>query len=111
MDDWSLRIARATVLAFALSDGAAAWATALSFDEARAALAQASDAQRAAEAAVSGRSHDARAADSLGHPDLSVNLTQIWGIKTATLESPIGPIDIDQNLSGPRSSFDTTWPT
>jgi outer membrane protein TolC len=110
MDDWRLRIARATVLAFALSNGAAAWAAALSFDEARAALAQASDAQKAAEAAVSGRSHDARAADSLGHPDLSVSATQIWGIKTATLDTPLGVIDINQNLQGPRSSFDTTWP-
>jgi len=110
MGDWHTRIARATILAFALLDGSAAWATALSFDEARTALAQASDAQRAAEAAVSGRSHDARAADSLGHPDLSVSATQIWGIKTATLDTPLGAIGIDQNLQGPRSSFNTTWP-
>jgi outer membrane protein TolC len=110
MDDWCLRIARITLLAFALSDGAAARAAALSFDEARTALAQASDAQKAAEAAVSGRSHDARAADSLGHPDLSVSATQIWGVKTATLDTPLGVIDINNNLQGPRSSFDTTWP-
>ncbi len=110
MRDWRPRSARAGILAFALSGGAAAWAAALSFDEARVVLAEASDAQKAAEAALSGRSHDARAADSLGHPDLSVNATQIWGVKTATLDTPLGAIDINQNLQGPRSSFNTTWP-
>src|ERR1700755_2771034 len=91
-------IPRAALLATLLAHGAAAWCMPLTFEEARVALAQASDAQKAAEAAVSARAHDARAADSLGHPDLSVNLTQIWGVKTATLDTPIGVLNIDQNL-------------
>jgi outer membrane protein TolC len=81
----------------------------LSYDEARTALEHASDARKAGEAALGVSTHNARAADSLALPDVSVNAKQVFGIKTATLSTPLGPINIDENLGGPRASIDTTW--
>lgn len=86
-----------------------AWALSLSYEDARSTLEQVSEARRAAEAGVSRRTHDARAADSLGLPEVSTSLTQIYGRKTGTLNSPLGAIDINQSLNGPRASIDTTW--
>jgi outer membrane protein TolC len=85
------------------------WALPLSYEEARTTLEHVSEARRAGEAGLSRRTHDARAADSLGLPEVSTSLTQIYGRKTGTLDTPIGVIDINQSLNGPRASIDTTW--
>jgi outer membrane protein TolC len=88
---------------------APAWPASLSYEEARAALDKASEARMAGEAGLSRRTNEARAADSLGMPELSTSVTQVWGRKTGTLNSPLGAIDINENLNGPRASIDTTW--
>ena len=86
-----------------------AWALSLSYEDARNTLEQVSEARRAGEAGLSRRTHDARAADSLGLPEVSTSLTQIYGRKTGTLHTPFGAVDINESLNGPRASLDTTW--
>jgi outer membrane protein TolC len=86
-----------------------AWALPLTYEDARITLEQVSEARRAGEAGLSRRTHDARAADSLGLPEVSTSLTQVYGRKTATLGTPLGVVDINQSLNGPRASIDTTW--
>mgnify|MGYP003694358261 CR=1 FL=1 len=58
----------------------------LSYEDARAALHEVSDLQKSSESGVSRSEHEARAADSLGWPDLSVNATEVFGLKTDSLE-------------------------
>jgi outer membrane protein TolC len=82
----------------------------ISFDEARSALRSVSDQRKSGEAGVSKSELQARSADSLGLPTLSVDATEIGGIKTGTISNtPLGPIHIFDNLRGPRSSVNTTW--
>jgi outer membrane protein TolC len=82
----------------------------LSYEDARAALHTVSDLHESGEAGVSKRSYEARSADSLGLPDLTLNATEVYGIKTASIQgTPLGTIDISQNLRGPRSSVNSTW--
>jgi outer membrane protein TolC len=98
-------IACLTAFAWTAASGAAT----LSFEDARAALHVASDLQKAGEANVTKNEYSARAADSLGLPEISVNATQIFGIKTGTIATPIGTVDFSQNLHGPRASVNGTW--
>ena len=82
----------------------------LSYEDARTTLRNVSDLRKASEAGVDKNEYEAHAADALGMPDLSVNATQIFGVKTATITgTPLGTIDIDQNLNGPRMSLNSTW--
>jgi outer membrane protein TolC len=87
-----------------------AFAAPLSYDDARAALHMVSDLQKAGEASVMGDEYTARAADSLGLPEVFVNATQVFGVKqTKITGTPLGTIDINQNLNGPRASVNATW--
>ena len=82
----------------------------LSYEDARTALRAVSDLHESGEAGVSKRNYEARSADSLGLPDLSLNATEVYGIKTASIQgTPLGTIDISQNFRGPRSSINSTW--
>ena len=82
----------------------------LSYEDARTALRAVSDLHESGEAGVSKRNYEARSADSLGLPDLSLNATEVYGIKTASIQgTPLGTIDINQNFRGPRSSINSTW--
>jgi outer membrane protein TolC len=86
------------------------FAATLSYEDARAVLQTVSDLRESTEAGVSKRNYEARSADSLGLPEVSVNATQVFGIKTASIQgTPLGTIDISQNLRGPRSSINSTW--
>ena len=100
------------VLAAALFNHARAGdSSLLSYEEARAALYEVSDSLKAGEAGVSHSQNEARAASTLGYPDLSVNATEIFGEKSGTLErTPLGDLSFRDNLRGPRSSISTTWP-
>jgi outer membrane protein TolC len=82
----------------------------LSYDDARAALQSASDLHKAGEAGVGRSNYEARAADSLGLPEVSVSATQEFGSKTGTIPgTPLGTIDFHANLNGPRSAVNSTW--
>ena len=82
----------------------------ISFEEARATLYEVSDSLKASAAGVSRSQYEARAAASLGLPDVSVNATEVFGEKTGTLEgTPLGNLSFSDNLRGPRSSVNTTW--
>ncbi|HSS69678.1 MAG TPA: TolC family protein [Casimicrobiaceae bacterium] len=81
----------------------------LSYEDARSVLHGVSDLQQSAEAGVSRRDYEARAADSLGLPEVSVGATEIFGIKTGSLPTPLGIIDVNLNFRGPRSSINSTW--
>jgi outer membrane protein TolC len=106
----SASLLRALLLAGGLCAAIPGWATTLSFDDARSLLSQVSDAQRAAEADVGRRTHEARAADSLHQPEVSLSAIELWGIKDhQTLDTGIGPLDIHYNLQGPRAQVSTTW--
>src|SRR4029453_12044314 len=89
-----------------LSDASAAR---LSYAQARTALRSVSELRQASEAGVNLRNYEARAADSLGLPEVSVNAAQVWGIKTGTIGTPLGAVDINQKLNGPRLSINATW--
>ena len=102
-------MSRAALLVAAALAAAPGWAATLSYDEARSALEHASDARKAGEAGLGRSTFTARAADSLALPEVGVSLTQIFGIKTATLSTPLGPINIDENLGGPRAALTTSW--
>jgi len=82
----------------------------LSYEDARASLRSVSDLRQSAESAVTKSEHSARAADSLGLPEVSLNTTEVVGWKTATIEgTPLGRIDIREDINGPRSSINSTW--
>jgi len=81
----------------------------LSYEDARVALHSVSDLQKAVESNVRRTEYEARAADSLRLPELSVNATEIFGLKTGTLDTPLGAIDIHDDFTGPRSSIDSIW--
>src|SRR5215510_3897457 len=81
----------------------------LSYEDARAELHSVSDLQKAGESNVRRSEYEARAADNLRLPELSVNATEIFGLKTGTLDTPLGAIDIHDDFTGPRSSIDSIW--
>lgn len=109
------RARRALLAAALLATMAVTWqpalATALSYEDARNALHTVSDLRQSSEAGVSRRDYEARAADSLGLPEIFVNATEVWGIKSGTITTPtpLGNIDFSQNFQGPRSSINGTW--
>jgi outer membrane protein TolC len=105
-----LRVACLTIALFAvIASGKVARATSLSYDDARNILHSVSDLHKSGEAGVSRHEYEARAADSLGLPAVSVQATQIYGEKTGSLATPLGPIGVNLNFDGPRSSVDSTW--
>ena len=81
----------------------------LSFEDARAALHSVSDLKKSSESGVSKSAYESRAADSLGLPDLSVTAGQVFGLKTDTLATPLGTVNINENFNGPRASINSTW--
>ena len=81
----------------------------LSYEDARVTLHTVSDLQKSGESGVSRNQYEARAADSLGLPEVSVNATQVFGLKTGSLETPLGTIDVREDFTGPRSSVNSTW--
>jgi len=81
----------------------------LSYDDARTTLHSVSDLKQSSEANANRREYEARAADSLHLPEVFVNATQVYGVKTGTLTTPLGGIDFSQNFAGPRSSINSTW--
>ena len=82
----------------------------ISYEDARLTLHTVSDLQKSAESGVSKNTYEARAADSLGYPEVSVNATQVFGSKTGSIPgTPLGTIDFHANLNGPRSSVNSTW--
>jgi outer membrane protein TolC len=82
----------------------------LSYEDARATLQSVSDLHKSGEAGVDKSNYEARAADSLGLPDVSVSATQEFGSKTGTIPgTPLGTIDFHANLNGPRSAVTSTW--
>ena len=92
------------------SSAGASESAALSWNEARSSLQEVSDSRHASEAAVDRSRNDARAADALGLPSLSVDATELLGIKSGALTgTPLGDIAFRYDFKGPRSSVDTTW--
>jgi outer membrane protein TolC len=82
----------------------------LSYEDARAALQSVSDLHKSSEAGVGKSDYEARAADSLGLPEVAVSATQIFGSKTGSIPgTPLGTIDFHSNLNGPRASINSTW--
>lgn len=101
----------AVIAAALFTHARAAESSLLSYEEARTALYEVSDSLKAGQAGVSHSQNEARAARTLGYPDLSVNATEIFGEKSGTLEgTPLGNLSFRDNLRGPRSSITTTWP-
>src|SRR5215471_5461731 len=106
----SFRVAWVTIALLAvISSGRPARATSLSYEDARNVLHSVSDLHKSGEAGVSRHEYEARAADSLGLPEVSVQATQIYGQKTGSLSTPLGTIPVDLNFNGPRASVDSTW--
>src|SRR5260221_1011663 len=94
----------------AVAGAEAAISAALSYEDARAALQSVSDLHKSGEAGVGRSDYEARAADSLGLPEVFVNAREVFGIKqTKITGTPLGTIDINQNLNGPRASVNATW--
>jgi len=89
--------------------GEIAVAAPLSYEDARIVLQTVSDLHKSGEAGISRQEYAARASDSLGLPEVSVNATQVFGEKTGDLPTPIGTIPVDVNFNGPRSSINSTW--
>jgi outer membrane protein TolC len=82
----------------------------LSYGDARVVLQSVSDLHKSGEAGVGRSDYEARAADSLGLPEVFVNATEVFGVKqTKITGTPLGEIDINQNLNGPRASVNGTW--
>ena len=82
----------------------------LSYEDARTVLQSVSDLHKSGEAGVGRSTYEARAADSLGLPEVSVSATQEFGSKTGSVpKTPLGTINFHSNLNGPRSSVDSTW--
>src|SRR5262245_24291819 len=86
-----------------------ALAAPLSYEDARDALHTVSDLQKSGESGVVRSEHEARAADTLGWPELAVNATEVFGLKTGSIDSPLGAIPIHDDFTGPRSSLDSIW--
>ncbi len=83
----------------------------LSFDQARSTLLAKSDRLKAAEANLNRQELEAKAAETLGYPELILNATQLFGIKTFDLSAlPIGVSAYNYNFDGPRSSLLLNWP-
>ena len=88
----------------------AATSAPLSYEDARAALHTVSDLQKSGEAGVNRSDYEARAADSLGLPEVFVNATQIFGVKTGSIQgTPLGTLNFREDFTGPRSSINSTW--
>ena len=82
----------------------------LSYEDARVTLQLVSDLHKSGEAGVGRSDYEARAADSLGLPEVFVNATEVLGKKSTSITGPpLGTIDINQNLNGPRASVNATW--
>ena len=82
----------------------------LSYEDARTVLQSVSDLHKSGEAGVDRNQYEARAADSLGLPEVSVSAMQEFGSKTGSIpKTPLGTIDFHANLNGPRASVDSTW--
>lgn len=107
-------LAAALVLALAGITAAAVGplhAADLSFPEARAALQARSDKMRAAEANLERQQFEAKAVETLGYPELTLNATQVYGRKTFDFRVPIiGNLTYDYDFDGPRSSLLMNWP-
>ena len=89
----------------------AAYSEDLSFEAARAALLAESDKLEAAEANINRQAFELEAVETLGYPDLTLNVTQIYGRKSFDLSAlPIGVNAYDYDFDGPRSSLLMTWP-
>jgi outer membrane protein TolC len=89
-----------------------AFALDLSIEQARSALQGGSDKLRAAGEDIQRRELDAKAAETLGWPDLQIGLNQVYGRKEIDI-SPvplIGAINTTTKLDGPRSPLTSTWP-
>lgn len=83
----------------------------LSFEEARSTLLASSDRLKAAEANLNRQELEAKAAETLGYPELTLNATQVFGIKTFDLSAlPIGVSAYNYKFDGPRSSLLLNWP-
>jgi len=82
----------------------------LSFEDARAALHTVSDLRKSGEAGLGRSEYEARAADSLGLPQVSVDAVQVFGVKTGSIQgTPLGAINFREDFTGPRSSINSTW--
>ena len=81
----------------------------LSYEDARITLHTVSDLQKSGESGVSRNQYEAHAAESLGLPEVSVNATQVFGLKTGSLVTPLGTIGVREDFTGPRSSVNSTW--
>jgi len=82
----------------------------LSYEDARTVLQSVSDLHKSNEAGVGRNQYEARAADSLGLPEVSVSATQEFGSKTGSIPgTPLGTIDFHANLNGPRASVNSIW--
>lgn len=104
------RVACLTIaLLAAIASGRVARAGALSYEDAWSVLHSVSDLHKSGEAGVGQHEYQARAADSLGLPEVSVSATEILGQKTGSLATPLGTIGVNQYFNGPRSSVDSTW--
>ncbi len=105
----SARVVSCVIFALAGFRAMAVPSAVMTYDEARTALGQASEARKAGEYEVSRRANDSSAARTLGYPEVSIGAEEVWGIKTATLASPLGPIDINENFQGPRAAVSAKW--
>ena len=105
-----LRASSCLVAALLAASAGIGTAATLSYEDARATLRAVSDRRKADEAAVNKRDHEARAADSLGLPNVFLNATQVNGIKTGNIpDTPLGTITFKENFAGPRASINATW--
>jgi len=103
------RVACALIALSAMGCGGVAVAAALSYEDARIELHSVSDLHKSGEAGVGKNEFAARAADTLGYPEFSVRAVEVFGVKTGTLGTPLGPIDVNLNFNGPRSSINSAW--
>lgn len=109
-DRRSYRVVLLTIAVIAaICSAKVARAASLSYEDARNVLHSVSDLHKSGEAGVNRHEYEARAADSLGLPEVSVQATQIYGQKTGSLGTPLGTIGVNLNFNGPRSSVDSTW--
>jgi outer membrane protein TolC len=104
----------APLLVWLAASSAAGMADALdlNLDQARSRVQASSDKLRAAGEDIQRRELDAKAARTLGYPDLQVGLNQVYGRKEIEI-SPvpfIGSINTTAHLDGPRAPLTSTWP-
>ena len=82
-----------------------------SFEAARVELLARSDKLKASEAGVSRQAFEVKSAERLGHPEVTLNATQVYGRKHFDLSAlPIGMTAYDYAFDGPRSSVLLAWP-